>query len=281
MVVISTDFRESIANTIAVANEDIFHIDDTGKLTTNRIFRRGDKIGLATGYVFRVKETTGDFVEIYNSQKKYFYDVRIIYLEFLENKSLLSLNWANAQTDLQKLLATHAEIMDNLIAASSIAMNAERKGADVSVYRHRIKQLYQSLSNRNEELLNGGFLENKVSGTTNLVEFSDSLNRVIQDKPAIGLAPIAIFLIKASVILVFAVLAYATINMLLTGGKSDLSEAKKLVAEISKLDPEQAKVVKDVLNKYYGSSVGNLFTYAFLAAGAFLGFKYLLPKLQN
>jgi len=281
MIVNSVDFRNSIANTIAVAREDIFFIDDTGKVTTTRLFRQGEKIGLATGYVYRFKETTGDFAEIYNSNKNQFTEVRIIYLDFVEDKKLLSSNWATAQTDLEKLLAIHAEIMDNLLASSSIAMTAERKGMNVDNYRHRIKQLYQTLSSRNDELINGGFLEKKESGTTALSEFSSDLNRVIQDKPAIGLAPMAVFLIKASVIATFAIIAYATIRILLTGGKSDLSEARKLVSEMSKLDPAQAKAVKEVLNKYYGSSVSNVVTYTLLAAGAFLGFKFLLPKLRN
>ncbi len=280
MRITSVDFRNSIANMVAVAMDDIYHIDEDGNITGRRMYRMGDKIGLATGYVIRYAETSGDFVEIYNSNKNSISFVRIILLDFQENKNNTTVS-INAQSDLDKLLSTQVEIMDNLIAASSIAMAAECNGMDVSSYRIRIKQLYLNLAERNQKLIDSGFIENEVKGATMLSDLSDDLGRVLKDKPAIGIEATTILIIKASIILVFAVIAYVTIKTLLTGGKDDLDEARKLVAEISKLDPEQAKAAKDILGKYYSSSgIKDIVIYGAIGLAAFLGFKYLFPKIK-
>lgn len=278
-------FSADIANLVAVAHEDIFKIDEsTGNTTSTRMHRKGERIGLLTGYIIQYKNFAGEYVEIYNSNKNAvsYVDIRMINYEE-QNTSLKVDIGITAQSELDKLIATNMEIMDNLLAASGIAMAAERNGVNVSAYRQRIKILYQNLEYRNNELAESGFLETKEKGATPLYDFSADLVKVLKDKPAIGLEPATtILIVKASIALIFAVVAYVTIKTLLTGGKSDLSEARKLVTEIARLEPEQAKVANDILGKYYsGSGIGTIVKYGVIAAAAFLGFNYLLPKIKS
>jgi len=263
----------SAANRYTYATSNITD-EDTGKI----VFYNNMLIGVASGDVYKGGKNNILRYEILTENRTWYIDTGSVAFGNDASQNYLP----GARNELNQLLENQLVIMDLLNVSAAMTADLEYKGRNMDTQRKAIRYYYERLMQRNADLIDGGVLENVQTGTTELTgRYGNYLEKIAKDQRPlrIGIAPLVPIIIKATIIVAVAVIAYMIVRSIFVESKTDLKEAKDLANTIAGMDKDTAKQYIKYLDKLTGSGFMTQLKWIAIVGGtafvAYHGLNYL------
>lgn len=218
--------------------------------------------------------------------------------DYVDLKSVSPVEYNTAQARLNLIIENDMNSLTYLLISAEYCRRLEAKGYDVSAQKKKIRELYNSIVERNQAIKESNTAENIQFGQSTLTEFAPALLAIVNNTAFVGLVISTTALIT---IIVGAVLVGATATYFYFTNEARMKEStytyeecKELSEILEKVDPETAKKIRSDIdrqvkeaesqgysNGYFKGAFGvSLFTV--LKWGAIgVGALYLVKWLKN
>ena len=173
--------------------------------------------------------------------------------DYVDLKSVSPVEYNTAQARLNLIIENDMNSLTYLLISAEYCRRLEAKGYDVSAQKKKIRELYNSIVERNQAIKASNTAENIQEGQSTLTEFAPALLAIVNNTAFVGLVISTTALIT---IIVGAVLVGATATYFYFTNEARMKEStytyeecKELSEILEKVDPETAKKIRSDIDR--------------------------------
>ena len=168
-------------------------------------------------------------------------------------KSVSPVEYNTAQARLNLIIENDMNSLTYLLISAEYCRRLEAKGYDVSSQKTKIRELYNSIIERNQAIKSSGTAENIQEGQSTLTDFAPALLAIVNNTAFVGLvistAALVTIIISAVLVSAGATIFYFSNEARLKESTYTFQESKELSEVLASADPEVAQSIRNDLNR--------------------------------
>ena len=173
--------------------------------------------------------------------------------DYVDLKSVNPVEYNTAQARLNLIIENDMNSLTYLLISAEYCRRLEAKGYDVSSQKTKIRELYNSIIERNQAIKSSGTAENIQEGQSTLTDFAPALLAIVNNTAFVGLvistAALATIIISAVLVSAGATIFYFSNEARLKESTYTFQESKELSEVLASADPEVAQSIRNDLNR--------------------------------
>ena len=197
--------------------------------------------------------------------------------DYVDLKSVSPVEYNTAQARLNLIIENDMNSLTYLLISAEYCRRLEAKGYDVSSQKTKIRELYNSIIERNQAIKSSGTAENIQEGQSTLTDFAPALLAIVNNTAFVGLvistAALVTIIISAVLVSAGATIFYFSNEARLKESTYTFQESKELSEVLASADPEVAQSIRnDLIAKFKKPNRKVIATDILKAHSAFPGF---------
>lgn len=173
--------------------------------------------------------------------------------DYVDLKSVNPVEYNTAQARLNLIIENDMNSLTYLLISAEYCRRLEAKGYDVSSQKTKIRELYNSIIERNQAIKSSGTAENIQEGQSTLTDFAPALLAIVNNTAFVGLvistAALVTIIISAVLVSAGATIFYFSNEARLKESTYTFQESKELSEVLASADPEVAQSIRNDLNR--------------------------------
>lgn len=173
--------------------------------------------------------------------------------DYADLKSVNPVEYNTAQARLNLIIENDMNSLTYLLISAEYCRRLEAKGYDVSSQKTKIRELYNSIIERNQAIKSSGTAENIQEGQSTLTDFAPALLAIVNNTAFVGLvistAALVTIIISAVLVSAGATIFYFSNEARLKESTYTFQESKELSEVLASADPEVAQSIRNDLNR--------------------------------
>lgn len=173
--------------------------------------------------------------------------------DYVDLKSVNPVEYNTAQARLNLIIENDMNSLTYLLISAEYCRRLEAKGYDVSSQKTKIRELYNSIIERNQAIKSSGTAENIQEGQSTLTDFAPALLAIVNNTVFVGLvistAALVTIIISAVLVSAGATIFYFSNEARLKESTYTFQESKELSEVLASADPEVAQSIRNDLNR--------------------------------
>lgn len=173
--------------------------------------------------------------------------------DYVDLKSVNPVEYNTAQARLNLIIENDMNSLTYLLISAEYCRRLEAKGYDVSSQKTKIRELYNSIIERNQAIKSSGTAENIQEGQSTLTDFAPALLAIVNNTAFVGLvistSALVTIIISAVLVSAGATIFYFSNEARLKESTYTFQESKELSEVLASADPEVAQSIRNDLNR--------------------------------
>ena len=179
--------------------------------------------------------------------------------DYVDLKSVSPVEYNTAQARLNLIIENDMNSLTYLLISAEYCRRLEAKGYDVSAQKKKIRELYNSIVERNQAIKESNTAENIQEGQSTLTEFAPALLAIVNNTAFVGIvistAALITIIISAVLVTAGATIFYFSNEARMKESTYTFKESKELSEVLSEADPEVAQSIRSDIDRQVKEAV--------------------------